>query len=662
MHILDMFEDILESVPTDLMELKPSEYAEKYRRLTSSVSSLATGKFKYDLVPYLREIVDTLSPYHPAKIIGVKKGAQIGFTEGVIVNGILWIIYNNPGNTLALSANDQLSKEMVESRLDQGIASCGIQDLIRPNTIRKRNQRTGDTSQYKEFAGGRLFAGSLQAINKLSKQRSIKYGFFDDWEAAPISDKDQGNVFELLQQRFSTAATTMKQYYSSTPETKPSNIDRVYEMGDQRKWFVPCPECGTYIELLWQEKKEGERVGIVFDKDDQGRLIEKSVGYVCQECSAFFEEKHKYDVNLHGKWVPTAEPSRPGFYSYHLPAYIGAPGMYSWVDYAYKWLECFKDGVTSKSKLKVFYNLVKGEPWEETGERIKQNQLAKNVRKYQRGVIPNKTSQDDGNGLIILLTCACDLNGLEDDARLDWEIVAHTETGSTYSIDHGSIGTFQRGKQTEERQKWTYRNNQPYNVWDDFLEIINKDYHTEDQGTMNILFSGVDAGYFSGYAYTFMDANRVNVIGLKGKVSDRYQKINRDLPEFKRSYDRDNLYILEVDRIKDRLAEYINQPLKSPQIPGFMNFPEPSGGRYTVPGFFQQFESEEKKLEENDDGEVTGWKWVKKNAHVQNHFWDVRIYNLAMRDIIAKEICKSYKLSGWSWNQYCEIVKKVISD
>lgn len=661
MDLLKQLEELIEIIPRDLLELSPSEFAEQKVKLSSAVSTLKTGKFSYKLTPYLREVVDTLDPYHPAKVIAVMKGAQIGFTQGVIVNGILWTIANNPGNILALSANDQLSREMVESRLDPAIQSAGLQDLIRPNTIRKRNQRTGDTSNYKEFAGGRLFAGGLQSINKLGKQRSIKTGFFDDWDAAPLADKEQGNIFDLIQQRFSTAANSGKQFYISTPETRPSNIEKIYEMGDQRKWKVPCPKCGTFIEILWNETINGEKVGIVFEKDDDGHLIEKSVGYVCQECGQFFKEKHKYTMNLHGVWTPTAEPARPGYYSYHIPCFVAAPGMYNWTHYAYQWADIFKDGITNKSKLKVFCNVVKGEPWQEATEKIAQNQLAQNTRDYPIGLVPNDLSEKDGNGRIILLTCACDLNGLEDDGRLDYEIVAHSESGSTYSVDQGSIGSFKRGKQSDEgRIKLSYRNNQEGNVWDPFLEIIQKDYETDDGSTMKILLTGIDTGYFTTYAYKFIDDHPEITVGLKGKVVDRFQKVNRDIGEFKQSLERSNLYVVEVDKVKDRLAEDINKPLKTPQIPGFMNFPQPAKGKYTTPGFFVQFEAEEKKLEENESGDVIGWKWVKKNAHAQNHFFDTRVYNLVLRDIVAKNACKAYKLKEWNWNIFVNIVKSII--
>jgi phage terminase large subunit GpA-like protein len=356
--MLNQFKEIIKSIRTDSSILLPSEFAEKNRVLTSDVST-QQGAFRYSGTPYLREIVDTLSPYHPAKIIGVMKGAQIGFTEGVIVNGILWMIANNPGNCLTLSANDELSKEIIESRLDQGIASCGISHLIRPNTIRKRNARTGDTSKSKEYAGGRLFAGGVNSIDKLAKQRSIKYGFFDDWDAALISDKDQGNLFELIQQRFSTSAKSMKQYFISTPETKPSNIEIVYNMGDKRKWMVRCPLCGRRIEILFlHDEIEKPEIGIVFDKDKEGKIIDDSVRYICQECNKSFKENHKYDMNLKGEWIPTAKPLRPWIYSYYVPCFISAPWMYNWIDYVHKWSGIFNGENVSQSKRKVFINQV----------------------------------------------------------------------------------------------------------------------------------------------------------------------------------------------------------------------------------------------------------------------------------------------------------------
>ena len=652
--------EMFQSIKTDKMILTPSQYAEKFRKLTSEVSTI-TGRFKYNITPYLKEIVDTMSPYHAAKIIAVMKGSQIGFTEGVIINGILWMIANAPGNTLMLSANDDLSKEIIEVRLDQGIQSCGIQDLIRPNTIRKRNQRTGDTSKYKEYAGGRLYAGGLNSTDKLARQRSIKYGFFDDWDAAPMIDKDQGGLFELIQTRFSTAAKSMKQYYISTPETRPSNIEKVYLMGDQRKWNVPCPKCGKYIEILWGTVKDGNHIGIIFEKDDFGDLIKESVGYVCQECGGFFKEKYKYDINLDGKWIPTAESQREGMYSYHISCFTSAPQMYSWTDYIHQWIAIWNNGNESKSKRKVFRNQVEGYPWEETKQSISKNRLIKNTRNYELGTVPNKISKADGNGNIILLTCAADLNGTLDDARLDYEVVGWSESGSMYSIDQGSIGTYQPKSKDLEREKLTYQNDKPNNVWDIlYNEVILKSYYTDENREMRIMISGIDTGYYTHFAYGFIDKFAPLIVGVKGRVDDKFVKYSKDTPLFKLARERANLYILETDLLKDDLADMINLQWTEgdPQPHGFMNFPTPTGAKYT-PKYYAQYEAEEKVIEENEDGEAVGWKWKKKVSTAHNHFFDTAVYNLAIRDIFAKELCKERKIKNANWADFVREVKQI---
>ena len=247
----DKYIRLISAITKAEMTMLPSEFAEKFITLSSAVSEVP-GKMNYNLTPYAREIVDTLSPYHPAKIVGIMKGAQIGLSQGLLVPAIVWSIAQNPRRIAAFSANDELTKKMM-IRVDEAIASAGLQHLLKPNTIKKRNSRSGDTLSNKEFVGGDLMASTLKSIDKISRQNSFAVGLFDDWSSSDISFKKQGDVFEILQQRFSTAANTMKQYYISTPETDPDPTERVYLMGDQRKWMLPCPLCGERIEIKWKQ-------------------------------------------------------------------------------------------------------------------------------------------------------------------------------------------------------------------------------------------------------------------------------------------------------------------------------------------------------------------------------------------------------------------------
>ncbi len=141
---------LIQSHDFKLSDIKPHIWAEANRVMTSEVS-MFPGKFKYDKTPYLKEIIDHISQDSPARIVAVMKGAQIGFSTGVIENGIGYIMSQAPAPIILISGDKELSKESMEKRIDQMIDSCNLRRIIRPNSMRKRNMRTGDTSSSKEF-------------------------------------------------------------------------------------------------------------------------------------------------------------------------------------------------------------------------------------------------------------------------------------------------------------------------------------------------------------------------------------------------------------------------------------------------------------------------------------------------------------------------------
>lgn len=660
--------EIIESGRVLLSNVKPSEWAEKKRVMTSDVSPFP-GPFSYNRTPYLREPVDCLSPNHPAKIIAVMKGAQIGFSTGVIESGIGWIIAENPGNILFLTGHSDLAEEAMTGKIDQMIHSCGIQSLIRPNVLRAKNMRTGDTNKSKEFPGGSLVAGSA-GNHKLLRQRSVRYGFIDDFDAAKSASKESGSTTQMIEQRFAAYSGKMKLYYISTPELKEtSNIEPVFLLGDQRRYHIPCPCCGEYISLHWTINVEGsekEKAGIVYQLDENNKLITGSVGYKCQKCTGFFTDKDKYELNLKGFWKPTAEPSQLGYYSYHISSLYAPPGMYDWEFYVRQYLVACPPGQDrDENKYKTFVNLCLGETYEAVGAEIKANQLQKNIRDYEIGLIPERVSERDGNGKIVLLTCACDLNGTMEDARLDYSIVAWSESGSSYSVTQGSIGTFvpREGvkKFKEDRERWTYEFGKDNSVWPEFDLIIGKKYLTDTGRSMKVFISGVDCGHYTQQAYTYLDKSNNYVIGLKGKDAELYSRFGKDSPSFHHAKERGNLFLVEVGQIKDDLSDLINLKYDSGvdkiQPPGYMNYPQPSNGKYSWANYFEHYEAEKREIV-HKPGQPIQYRWVKKNTNVQNHFFDVRVYNMALKEIFTSLICKEAKIKNYGWKDYVDLVLK----
>ena len=658
---------ILKAADVSISDIKPSEWAENSRYMSSDVSPMP-GMFDYRNSPYTKEIVDCLDPAHPARIVVVMKGAQIGFTTGVIENGIGWIVAHQPGNILYLVGHEGLIKDTMK-KVDTMIDNSGIRHLIKSSSQRIRNTKSGDTDKMKEFPGGYLKLGT--ANHGYLRNISMQYGFIDDFERMKGSDKSSGSTTEMIEQRFAAYYKKMKLMYISTPELKQtSNIEPEYLKGDQRKWHIPAPCCGEFIPLEWDIKSEfneGEMAGITWELDESGELLPESVGYTCQKCGGFFDDRNKMELVRAGMYKPTAKPSEPGRYSYHISSLYAPTYMYDWAYYVQKYIEANPPhGARVESKWKTFKNLVLGETYEETGESVSANELQKqNIRPYEIGTIPEKISMADGNGRIVMLTLGSDLNGKEDDARLDYEIIAHSETGATYSVDHGSIGTFiPRDKHPENREHFTYRRGAENSVWPHLEYLITKKYARDtDSGTMKIFMAGIDAGYMTNYVYEFIDNCNAPVVALKGDDDADFEtmltgtKQNADLKTFRPARERSNLFLVATNHTKDILAG--NMALKwdpefhSQQPAGFMNFPTPSDGKYLFSNFFAHFESEHKIVDKRGN-----FRWLKKSKNHQNHLFDCRLYGMVARDLFLDKLFKTYKIKNGTWADYVSAVTK----
>lgn len=655
----EQLQEIISSGAVSISNIKPHAWTEQ----NVIMGRPFPGPYRYSRTPYCREIIDTFSQDHPMKWLAVMKGAQIGLSAGVLIPIQLWMIKNDPCNTYFLVGSPELIEKATE-KLDIGIDNAGLRKYIKPQVKRRKSQKTGDTNNKKEFSGGYIHIGSANN-HKDIRDVSLKLGLFDDWESVKSKSKESGNSRKLLEQRFAAYASSHKIAYVSTPELEEnSNIQPAYLLGDQRKYLIPCPCCKQHIELLWSVTIGEKTGGITWKLDENNRLISDSVGYICQLCGEFFDDKNKSEWLLErgfggdAYWQPTAQPSKPGYYSYHISSLYAPLGMFDWEHYVNDYLEANPEGGERDEDLwKTFVNVVLGQTYKNPATEIRANALQKNCRNYPINFIPEQISINDGNGKIVLVTCACDLNGKLEDARLDFEVVAHSESGATYSVTHGSIGTFipneSNKKNKVEREKWTYENTRPNNVWKEFNKLLGTIFETDTGRKMKIFITAIDTGYCELQAFTYIDSTNFYVLGIKGDKDDKYIDQGIDTPVFKVGHSRDKLYMLRVGKIKDKLAALINLRWDSSnddaQPPGFMNFPTPSAGLYMFSNYFAHFESEQRVLDKDNK-----FIWEKKTATAQNHLFDCRIYNLAIRDILLFEIAKSYKVKTYDWANFCK--------
>ena len=93
--------------------LTVSEWADSYRTLSQRASA-EPGPWRTDRTPYLREIMDCLSPSSAVETVVLMKGAQVGGTE-CGNNWIGYVVHQAPGPMLVRPAHGRNGQAQLEA-------------------------------------------------------------------------------------------------------------------------------------------------------------------------------------------------------------------------------------------------------------------------------------------------------------------------------------------------------------------------------------------------------------------------------------------------------------------------------------------------------------------------------------------------------------------
>ncbi len=345
-----------------------SEWADRHRVL-SGKSSSEPGRWRTSRTPYLKEIMDCLSPTSPIERIVFMAGGQLGKTE-CGNNWIGYVIHHAPGPMMAVSPTVEMAKRNSKQRIDPLIEeSPTLKELISP----ARSRDSGNTILAKEFRGGVLvMTGANSAVGLRSMP--VRYLFLDEVDGYPLDVDGEGDAISLAEARTRTFARR-KIFIVSTPTIAGvSAIEREYEASDQRRYFVPCPHCGHRQWLRFEQLRW-----------DKGRP--QTAAYVCETCDTAIAEHHKTAMLAAGEWRALAKGSgrTAGF---HLSSLYSPIGWRSWRDIAAAWEAAVNKESGSASAIKTFKNTELGETWIEEGEAPDWQRLLERREDYRIGSIP----------------------------------------------------------------------------------------------------------------------------------------------------------------------------------------------------------------------------------------------------------------------------------
>ncbi|MCX7348722.1 MAG: phage terminase large subunit family protein [Alphaproteobacteria bacterium] len=345
-----------------------AEWADNYRILSGRAAAEA-GKYRTSRTPYMREIMENLSPSSPVERVVFMKAAQTGATEAGN-NFIGFVIHQAPGPILAVQPTVELAKRNSQQRIDPLIDdSEALRKIVAP----ARSRDSGNTVLAKSFPGGQLV---LTGANSATGLRSMpaRYVFLDEVDAYPGDVDGEGDPIALAEARTATFGHRKKLFLVSTPTIKGlSRIEREYEASDQRRYFVPCPHCGVmqwlqFERLRWEKGKP------------------ETAHYLCEACDAEIAEAAKTEMMAKGEWRPTADGNDPRTRGYHLSALYSPVGWTSWAGIARSW----EDAQHNDAALKTAKNVLLGETWMESGEAPDWQRLYDRRERWTPGSVPEK--------------------------------------------------------------------------------------------------------------------------------------------------------------------------------------------------------------------------------------------------------------------------------
>lgn len=363
------------------VQVRVDEWAEAHRILPDDTPE--PGPYRTSRTPYAVDAMRVMSPgsrYSEGWIMG---GTQLGkSTVGENCLGT-WICAAAGSILVSFPSLDD-AKQWEETRFEP-LRTGTAQLRKRIPDAHVRSAR--NTKLRKSYPGGTM---RLITANRPPKSSTIRYVKLEEPDEYPMDIEGQGDFIALLRKRMQNFGRRAKMFGDGSPTVKSASvIHREYLRGDQRKWHVPCPECGHAQAFEWK--------GLRWEANDPD-----SVAYACSECGVLSPESAWKGPTYRPRgdnrseqaaaaaglahWRATAV-GEPGVASWHWPSLIASLGHRPWAGLVREWLDAQKD----VEQLKVFVNTVLAEPYEEmAATQISAEALQKRAEPYALWTAPRE--------------------------------------------------------------------------------------------------------------------------------------------------------------------------------------------------------------------------------------------------------------------------------
>ncbi|HCQ0789518.1 TPA: phage terminase large subunit family protein [Escherichia coli] len=584
------------------------------------------------VAPYVIEPMNCLASREYDAVIFVgpaRTGKTIGLIDG-------WVIYNvicDPADMLIIQMTEEKAREHSKKRLARTFR-------VSPEVVSRLSPNKNDNNVYdRTFLAGNYLKIGWPSVNIMSSS-DYKCVALTDYDRFPEDIDGEGDAFSLASKRTTTFMSSgmtlvesstgrdvkdVKWRRTSPHEAPPTTgILSLYNRGDRRRWYWPCPHCGEYFQPC------GDVVAGFRDIADP--VLASEAAYIqCPSCSGRILPEQKRELNGRGVWLRDGEsinadgsrygdPRRSRIASFWMEGPAAAYQTLSQLVYKLLTAEQEYETTGSEETLKTVINTDWGLPYL---PRASMEQRKSELLEQRAEPVPSRSVPDGVNFLVATVDVQAGRH-----RRFVVQVTGYGSRGERWIIDRYNITQSLRGDSDGESQRID-----PASYPEDWDVLLTDVFHkswplaSDPSQQMRLMAMAVDSGGEDGVtdnAYKFWRRCRRDGLGkriylFKGDSIRRAKLISRTFPDNTGRTGRRAqaagdvpLWLLQTDALKDRVN---NALWRDSPGPGYVHFPDWLGS-----WFYDELTYEER----SSDG-----KWSKPGRGA-NEAFDLMVYAEAL--------------------------------
>ncbi|HFT1293251.1 TPA: phage terminase large subunit family protein, partial [Escherichia coli] len=543
------------------------------------------------VAPYVIEPMNCLvsREYDAVIFVGpARTGKTIGLIDG-------WVIYNvicDPADMLIIQMTEEKAREHSKKRLARTFR-------VSPEVVSRLSPNKNDNNVYdRTFLAGNYLKIGWPSVNIMSSS-DYKCVALTDYDRFPEDIDGEGDAFSLASKRTTTFMSSGMTLVESSPgrdvkdvkwrRTSPheapptTGILSLYNRGDRRRWYWPCPYCGEYFQPC------GDVVAGFRDIADP--VLASEAAYIqCPSCSGRIMPEQKRELNGRGVWLRDGEsinadgsrygdPRRSRIASFWMEGPAAAYQTLSQLVYKLLTAEQEYETTGSEETLKTVINTDWGLPYL---PRASMEQRKSELLEQRAEPVPSRSVPDGVNFLVATVDVQAGRH-----RRFVVQVTGYGSRGERWIIDRYNITQSLRGDSDGESQRID-----PASYPEDWDVLLTDVFHkswplaSDPSQQMRLMAMAVDSGGEDGVtdnAYKFWRRCRRDGLGkriylFKGDSIRRAKLITRTFPDNTGRTGRRAqaagdvpLWLLQTDALKDRVN---NALWRDSPGPGYVHFPD----------------------------------------------------------------------------------------